>query len=210
MKKLNLLILEQLNKFDENPTSGKHFVVVDVQPEYEKYISFINELVNYINTNYESMSKLTFLYNGHDTLGMVTESEYKYWWLEHGLDENIVEDAEFYDKGYAFFRYCIDNSVDEDNIVDLVRFMYQRDVNDTRDMTSEFWDEFIELHGDEEIRELLEFSGDAINLPSLIDEIKNYKGVVLCGGGIDECLKEVEIALKSLDKPYSVLSKFTY
>lgn len=210
MKKLNLLILEQLNKLDENPTSGKHFVVVDVQPEYEKYISFINELVNYINTNYESMSKLTFLYNGHDTLGMVTESEYKYWWLEHGLDEDIVESAEFYDKGYAFFRYCIDNSIDEDNIVDLVRFMYQRDVNDTRDMTPEFWDEFIELHGDEEIRELLEFSGDAINLPSLIDEIKDYRGVVLCGGGIDECLKEVEIAFKSLDKPYSVLSKFTY
>jgi hypothetical protein len=56
----------------------------------------------------------------------------------------------------------------------------------------------------------LEFSGDAINLPSLIDEIKDYRGVVLCGGGIDECLKEVEIAFKSLDKPYSVLSKFTY
>lgn len=210
MKKLNLLILEQLNKFDENPTSGKHFVVVDVQPEYEKYISFVGELVRYINTNYESMSKLTFLYNGYDTLGMVSENDYKYWWLEHGLDENIIDGAEFYDKGYAFFRYCIDNSIDEDNIVDLVRFMYQRDVNDTRDMTPEFWDEFIDLHGDEEIRELLEFSGDAINLPSLIDEIKDYRGVVLCGGGINECLKEVEIAFKALDKPYSVLSKFTY
>ena len=210
MKKLNLLILEQLNKFDENPTSGKHFVVVDVQPEYEKYISFVGELVRYINTNYESMSKLTFLYNGYDTLGMVSENDYKYWWLEHGLDENIIDGAEFYHKGYAFFRYCIDNSIDEDNIVDLVRFMYQRDVNDTRDMTPEFWDEFIDLHGDEEIRELLEFSGDAINLPSLIDEIKDYRGVVLCGGGINECLKEVEIAFKALDKPYSVLSKFTY
>ena len=210
MKTLNLLILEQLNKFDENPTSGKHFVVVDVQPEYEKYISFVGELVRYINTNYESMSKLTFLYNGYDTLGMVSENDYKYWWLEHGLDENIIDGAEFYDKGYAFFRYCIDNSIDEDNIVDLVRFMYQRDVNDTRDMTPEFWDEFIDLHGDEEIRELLEFSGDAINLPSLIDEIKDYRGVVLCGGGINECLKEVEIAFKALDKPYSVLSKFTY
>ena len=210
MKTLNLLILEQLIKFDENPTSGKHFVVVDVQPEYEKYISFVGELVRYINTNYESMSKLTFLYNGYDTLGMVSENDYKYWWLEHGLDENIIDGAEFYDKGYAFFRYCIDNSIDEDNIVDLVRFMYQRDVNDTRDMTPEFWDEFIDLHGDEEIRELLEFSGDAINLPSLIDEIKDYRGVVLCGGGINECLKEVEIAFKALDKPYSVLSKFTY
>lgn len=210
MKKLNLLILEQLNKHDENPTMGKHFVVVDVQPEYEKYISFIPKLVNYINQNYETMSALTFLYNGYDTLGMINESDYKYWWLEHGLDENIVDSANFYDKGYAFFRYCMDKSIDEDNIVNLVKFMYERDVNDTRDMTQEFWDEFIEVHGDEEMRELLEFSGDAINLPSLIDEIKNYRGIVLCGGGINECLKEVEIALKALDKPYSVLSKFTY
>jgi hypothetical protein len=210
MKKLNLLILEQLNKHDENPTMGKHFVVVDVQPEYEKYISFIPKLVNYINQNYETMSTLTFLYNGYDTLGMINESDYKYWWVEHGLDENIVDSANFYDKGYAFFRYCMDQSIDEDNIVNLVKFMHERDVNDTRDMSEEFWNEFIEIHGDEEIRELLEFSGDAINLPSLIDEIKNYRGIVLCGGGINECLKEVEIALKALDKPYGVLTKFTY
>lgn len=210
MKKLNLLILEELNKLNDNPTNGKHFVVVDVQPEYEKYISFIPELVNYINQNFDTMSRLTFLYNGYDTLGMINEGEYKYWWLEHGLEEHVIDGSNFYDKGYAFFRSCMDNNIDEDSIVNLVKFMYDRNINDSREMDEDFWGEFIELHGDEEIRELLEFSGEAINLPSLIDEINDYRGIVLCGGGIDECLKEVEIALKVLNKPYSVLTKFTY
>ena len=33
---------------------------------------------------------------------------------------------------------------------------------------------------------------------------------LLCGGGINECLKEVEIAIKAMDKNYRVLTNYTY
>jgi hypothetical protein len=38
----------------------------------------------------------------------------------------------------------------------------------------------------------------------------DYRGIVVCGGGVNECLKEVEIALQALDKPYNVLTQYTY
>ena len=50
-----------------------------------------------------------------------------------------------------------------------------------------------------------------INVPDLMDFLRNYGGkIILTGGGINECLKEVEIALMALDRPYNVLTRFTY
>ena len=44
-----------------------------------------------------------------------------------------------------------------------------------------------------------------------MDVLKPYGGkLMLTGGGINECLKEVEIALLALDKPYNVLTQYTY
>jgi hypothetical protein len=43
-----------------------------------------------------------------------------------------------------------------------------------------------------------------------MDELRGYRGVVLCGGGINECLKEVEIALDALGTQYTTLTKYTY
>jgi len=50
-----------------------------------------------------------------------------------------------------------------------------------------------------------------INIPDLMDFLKKYgTKIILCGGGIRECLKEVEIALMALDKNYNILTKYTY
>jgi len=43
-----------------------------------------------------------------------------------------------------------------------------------------------------------------------MDFLKRYSNIVLTGGGIYECLKEVEIALMALDKSYQILNEFTY
>ncbi len=214
MKKERFLIFENINRIHEisdvNPVSGKHLVVVDIQPEYESYIGFIPSFVGFLNENYDSLSNLTFLYNGNDTLGMIEEYDYKMWWLDHGLDEHIVDSAKFYDKGYTFFRYCMDSDVDEEDTTELVRYMIEKGVNDSRDLDEEFWNEFVERFGKENVRELLEFSGDCINIPDLMSELEDYRDVVLCGGGIKECLKEVEISLNALGTPFTVLTKYTY
>jgi hypothetical protein len=216
MKKAKFKLQEQVGRMLElagqGPVNGKHLVVVDIQPEYASYFgnNFLRSFINFLNENYESLAALTFLYNGADTLGMVSESDYKMWWLENGLNEEILDMANFYDKGYAFFRYCMDEGIDEEQIVNMIKYMIEKGVNDSRDLDEEFWNEFVERFGNEDIRELLEFAGDAINIPDLMDELRNYRGVVLCGGGINECLKEVEIALQALDKPFNVLTKYTY
>ncbi len=203
-----LPILEQVLNED---LSGKHLVVVDVQPEYQSgFGNMASKLAAMINENMPHISRLTFLYNGADTLGMISEDEYKNWWYEEGLDEEIAFNAHYYDKGYAFFRYCMDQGADEDKISNLVRYMIAQNVHDSRDLGEEFWDGYVDKYGDEEIRELVEFSDDALHIPDLMDELSKYSNIVLCGGGVNECLKEVEIALNALDKPYTMLDEFTY
>lgn len=214
MIKKNILLHEQINRIHEmsdvNPVAGKHLVVVDIQPEYSKYIPFLPNFIDFLNENYDKVSRLTFLYNGYDTLGMVNENEYQMWWIENGLDESVLDVAKFYDKGYAFFRYCMDEGVDEDKIVGLVRLMIDKNINDSRELDEEFWNEYMETHGHEDVRQLLELADDCITIPDLMRELKNYNNIILCGGGINECLKEVEIALNALGKNYLVLTKYTY
>lgn len=191
--------------------SGKHLVVVDVQPEYEDSFGRMSqELAEFINENFIHVSRLTFLYNGADTLGMIDIHDYQNWWLEEGLEPELAYDSHYYDKGYAFFRYCIDEGIDDDQITNLVREMYSRDIRDSRQLDEEFWNEFVNKYGDEDIRELIEFSDDALWLPDLMEEMSDYSNIVLCGGGINECLKEVEIALDALGKSYTTLDRFTY
>ena len=189
---------------------GKTLVVVDVQPEYQSAFGNMHyELFEYINENYNDISDILFLYNG-ESLGMIEEYEFKHWLLENGLDEKIAYHVDMYDKGYAFFRYCIDSDIEDENIVNLVKHMVDNDIHDSRELDEDFWNEFIEKYGDEDIRELLEFSDDAINIPDLMEELKPLNNIVLVGGGINQCLKEVEIALDVLDKKYYTWSKFTY
>jgi hypothetical protein len=100
--------------------------------------------------------------------------------------------------------------MDDESTTNLVRYMISQDVNDSRDLDEEFWDGFIQTYGNEDIRELVEFSDDAIKIPDLMEELQGYGNIVICGGGVNECLKEVEIALDALGKPYSKLDQFVY
>ena len=110
MRKDKFLLNEEINRLNElggtNIVSGKHLIVIDVQPEYKQYFShMINDFIGFLNGNFSEMDQLTFFYNG-DNIGMISEANYKYWLYENGLDEEIIESSNFYDKGYGFFRYC--------------------------------------------------------------------------------------------------------
>jgi hypothetical protein len=190
---------------------GRHLIVVDVQPEYAPYMNGIQyNLFSYINTHINELAGLTFLYNGEDTMGMVSESDYRMWLVENGLDEDIAYEVTLYDKGYAFFRNCMDRGGDDEELVNLVRFMRDNNINDSRELDEEFWNAFIDEYGSENIKELMEDSEDCINIPDLMDFIDKFNNIVLVGGGINECLKEVELALDALDKNYDTWHKFTY
>jgi hypothetical protein len=206
------IITKNKKQINEERLNGKTIINVDIQPEYKSYITFnLNEWVKFIN-NSAALNNIVFLYNGADTLGMISESDYYMWLSELGIEEDVLNNATFYDKGYAFFRYCIDNNIDENNIIDLIKFMIKNNINDSRDIDEEMWNNFMEdtNHTKSEVRDLLENADDMINIPDLMDFLQNYSNIVLTGGGINECLKEVELALLALNKNFNILSKFTY
>lgn len=195
----------------ENVQNNDTLIVVDVQPEYEKSIHFIPSLVNEVNTR---SGGTVFLYNGYETLGMINESDYKMWWIDHGLDYEIIDRSIFYDKGYAFFRYCMDSGgLADDTISNFVRFMYDNKVNDSRDMDRNMWAKYLRQYRKfdrKEVFELLRHSEDCVHIPDLMDFIRRFRNITLCGGGVNECLREVEISLKALKIPYNVDHRFTY
>lgn len=206
---INMKLFEEYKTILEE-ARGKHLIIVDVQPEYQDgFGDMAIDMATYINENIDSFTNITFLYNGPN-LGMIEEHEYRNWWHEQGLDEEIAFDAFFYDKGYAFFRYCMDSGIDDDSTINLIRYMVSQNVHDSRELDKEFWNGFIDMYGDDDIRELLEFSDDAIHIPDLMDLIKNFNNIVLTGGGVEECLREVVLALEALGKNYTVWDQFTY
>lgn len=188
-------------------------MVVDIQPEYEKSFRFsISDFCDWIGQNKSKFSDIVFLYNGHDTLDMIHESDLRMWYIENGLDEDIATTKKFYDKGYAFFRYCMDSGIDEDDVAKLVKFMIANEVYDSRDISEkQLWDHFIKEYDAQDVRDLLETSGDAIHIPELMEFLRRYNNkIVLVGGGQNECLKEVEIALKANGQKYSLLNQWIY
>lgn len=193
--------------------NNKTLINIDIQPEYKKWITF--DIIEWTNMVNKHTGTIVFLYNGRD-MGYGSESEYIQWLFEIGIDENIIDSSIFFEKSYGFFRYMMGN-VDDQAIVNLVKFMIKHKLNDSRDLVyldinhnTKFWDEFIDEYGDYEVRELMEITDDSIYVPELVDFLKNYNNIIICGGGRNECLKEVEIALQAIDKPYDTYEEFVY
>jgi len=195
-----------------NAVLNQNVISVDIQEAYADYMGFqASAFGDMINQNFNEMNSLTFLFNGPD-LGFPDEQQYKYWLMETcGIEEDIVDSSNFYDKGYAFFRYCMDEGIDDDELVDFIKFMITHGINDSRSIDAEMWKQFQTEYGYQDIQDLLEPAEDMINIPDLMDFLGRYgSNLLLCGGGINECLKEVELALMVLDKPYNVLTPWTY
>lgn len=198
----------------------KTLISVDIQPEYyHKSVkvggfndNILNGLISALNSN--AYNKKVILYNGADTIGMISLADYQMWLLDNGLEEDKLNECLFYDKGYAFFRFVMDSGIDEDDIVLLVKFMQANNITDSRDITeSGLWDKFMQEYDKLELRELLEDAADCINIPDLMDWLNSHvKGdtIELIGGGQNECLKECEIALKSLGINYSKNDNLVY
>lgn len=195
-----------------NESNKLPLFIVDIQPEYEKNMGFkIHEFCNWLNKNAGKYSNIVLFWNGPE-LGMSDLHEVQSWYLENGLKESVLQNIKWQDKAYAFFRYCMDSGIDEDEIVKLVQFMKSHDINDSRDLEDKnLWDEWIAQNGSKDVRELMEFAGDCITIPDLMDQIKGYgKKVYVLGGGQDECLKEIEIAMKANGQEPERISQWIY
>jgi hypothetical protein len=185
-------------------------IVIDVQPEYESAIPFnMATFTNWLNT--KEFKNITFLFNGADTLGMIEETDLKMWYMEHGLDEDVIYSSDWYDKGYAFFRYCMDIGIDESDIVSLVVYMKENGINDSREIDESVWDAFVEKYDAGDVRELMEHADDMIHIPDVMEYLERLgNNLIIVGGGANECLKEIEIALQANRQSFNRISEWVY
>ena len=195
---------------EQEQGSKGNLVVVDVQPEYESNTPF--DIGDMLRTAAEDYSRVLFLFNGEDTLGMVSESALKNFYFEKlDYDEELFDDllskSTFFDKGYGFFRDVMDSSVcfDRASIVKIVKHMIDNDIRDIRDLE----EEDIESIGVSEL--LIEDLEDyGFWIPDLEDELPSWSGSDLAGGARNECMAEVEILGAAQGLSFNHVNQFIY
>lgn len=192
-----------LNELKKLLEFNNKIIVCDVQPMYEKYIHFnIQEFCQYLNTKEE----ILYYYVGQEDSGIGddTKEEVLYWLIENGLNEDKAYDITFIDKGYAFLRGWMDNGVSDEAILNVLRYMIENDISDSRDFEDP---SIIDEIAGEEVSEL----ADNIYLPNFeMPEPSQFSGAELIGGGRNECLKELELALMAYGINYALNNRYIY
>jgi len=185
----------------------ENLIIVDVQPAYRKFIDFnVSEFVNWINNS--SFDEIFCLYNGPE-LGY-DDDEYRiiHWYYEWGLDRDI--NFRFFEKSYGWFREFMED-VDDETIVDIGRYMIEHEIWDSR----HFKLSDVKILKDKGISTRYLGSEDrTMYIPELKDYLSNNiysdEKITICGGGVEECFKEVTLLLQMMDYNYNEKIKFIY
>jgi hypothetical protein len=181
-------------------------VVVDVQPAYANAFNFESELATLLNNR----TGETLMYvNAEDTYTIEdTVDDIRHWWIESGMDEDVAYDLEFYDKGYGNLREATDSGADDADIIAVLREMFRQNINDSRMLFDEDAEKQQEVFGEENMYWI--DAGISIMELNGYDNLKRMSPFYLCGGGRDECLKEVMLMCNALNIKYKLLKKFIY
>jgi hypothetical protein len=193
--------IKTFKQFITEEYSNRDLIVVDIQPSYKNTIHFpIHEFASFLNEN--EFKSIFYLFNGPD-LGMEEWYEISEWLLDNGLEEEKLDEIQSFEKGYAFFRNFMDLGMDEDDLIRLLKYMYQHNINDSREIDEEDWNE-LKLEWD------YDPDGECVFIPDVLFKLQRYNNPLICGGGRDECLREIELCMHVLDKPYELLNKFVF
>lgn len=190
-------------------------IVVDVQPAYANAIHFAPQLAEFLNNR---TGKVWMMYNGSEDSGTSDDSlqdVYAYW-FDMGLGnedpdefDRIVRQFKWTDKGYAFFRSWMDSGVSDHTIIRVLREMIQQRVYDSRELFDGDEEKFAEFLGNDFDEMML---GDNLYIPHQlpVNELRQFNGAYICGGGHSECLKEVLIWMSVFNIKYKIMNKFIY
>lgn len=180
-------------------------IVIDVQPSYDNACRRIaGGLMDFLN---KRTGKVIAYFNGPE-LGMEESSEVMEYYVENGLDYEKLDDIEFRDKTYAFFRNWMDAGMERSDIIKAIRYMVINRKYDSRDIDEEEWRK---IYGDryEGLDSII--NGDMINIPDIsVSDLKSLNGCYLCGGGREECLAEFRLIMDAFNIKYTLIEKFIY
>lgn len=181
-------------------------ISIDIQPAYEKWCSKImNNFVNFLNSH---KGEVYYFYNGSEVGIDDNDESIRYWLMEYGVNEDVLDRISFKEKGYAFFRNFMDGGMNRHELIKVIRYMVMNRINDSRDIDEDKWKDIL---GDkyEEFSDLV--ISDNIYLPDIsIGHLKSLGGCYLCGGGKDECLSEFRFLLESFNIRYKLIDSLIY
>jgi hypothetical protein len=163
-----------------------NLVVCDIQPEYVSSFPFtIAQFTKWLNKSSRRRDKITYFYNGHDTLGMIRENALISWLVENGLNENVLNKINFIDKGYGFLRNAMDENVDEELIIEGIRTI---------------------IAG----KQSIEVEGNPIFYNVCYPVIEKLENIVFVGGSRCACLQELDLVAQAYNRKYQFKEKFCY
>jgi hypothetical protein len=191
-------------------------IVVDVQPAYtasppvdnpmywnEELMAFLNKqgpILAFVNADDQMLT--------NDTITSVQQ-----FWQDKGFNPDRWNSTEIVDKGYGYFRAWMDQAVQPDVIIKVIRTMYQQKVTDSREL-------FDGDESDNYQEQMTALLGNAweewmISDPLLVEwtsvsQLKKYNGAYIMGGGRDECLREVELLMNAFNIKYKRIEDFVY
>jgi len=185
----------------------ENLIIVDVQPTYNKFIDFdIGEFVSWINNS--SFDEVFCLYNGPELGYEDDEWRISNWYYDWGLDRDIS--FRFFEKSYGWFRDFMED-MDDDNIISIGKYMIEHDIWDSR----YFKKKDIKILKDRGIStRYLGKESRVMYIPELKDYLSNNiytnEEIIICGGGVDECYKEVNMLLEMMGYKFKEKIKFVY
>ncbi len=163
----------------------------------------MRQAVHYINTK---QPLVTAFYNGSDVGIDDTKNEVAWHYMEHGLDEEMLDLFTFKEKSYAWLRNWMDINIPESMIIKVIRYMVMSGIHDTRDIDDEIFYELVD--GEEDLvdeREMLMYIPDIS-----IGDLKELSGSLLGGGAKHECLKEIQLFMNAFNIRYRLVNDWIY
>jgi len=206
--------LTYINACFKRVSNGNDLIVVDIQPAYEKDLTFdIGDFIDYLDTY---SGNVLYLYVG-ESLGfddnipewLMEKAEEHFDYDEKRLESfyNKINRFEYFDKGYAFFRDLMDEGYSDD-VIPVVQEMLEQDVTDVRYLDFDLLKSKNLI--DEELLEQLEAENLTIFIPDLIDIVRGWGNTTIVGGGQHECLAEVVLLLDIIGESYTFNHRFIY
>lgn len=183
-------------------------LVVDVQPAYNRWCSKIAPgVANLLN---QQANNRIVLFNAEGLTDDTKQSVEEYL-FDHGLDPEKSQGIRYIEKSYGFFRSWMDAGVSERIIIKTIRAMVQRRVNDSRDL-----DVDTVLTKYEQDRGLklwkVDWDDEGIYMPDFmpISLLKQISPFLMCGGGREQCLKEIELICNAFNIRYKRIDGLLY
>jgi hypothetical protein len=166
------------------------------------YMDAIHGVAQYINKHRPNV--LAF-FNGEE-VGIEDTSQQVAWhYIQNGLDEELIHNFKFIEKGYAFLRNWMDQGISDATIIKVIRYMVTNRINDARDIEEEILQELTGNDYQDWMHD------ESFYIPDIsLAQLKKLNGSLLAGGGRHECLREIELLMNAFNIRYKRVDDWIY